>query len=106
MDNGNSVNLYWDCDRPDNTFDISYQLIDTWTCDTGNVTGFPIIDLPSSTSKSPYFSKSDLKMYANATYLFTVHAKYWQPDTGYVYGPQPEEFNFTTPELSEGSFHK
>ena len=104
VDSGNSIRLYWDCNRPDNIFDITYQLIDVGTCDTENVTGFPVIDLTSPNSR--YFSISDLNMYANATYLFTVHAKYWQPESGYAYGPRPEEFSFTTPELPESRFDK
>ena len=99
------VSLSWDCDQPNNEFDFTYQLINLGMCDTANDTGFPVINLPSSTSNpnSNYrqFYKGSFRdinfMYANSTYLFTVQAKQWQSASGLVYGPQ-QGVNVTTSE--------
>ena len=94
--------LYWDCDESDNEFDLTYQLINAGMCDTGGVSGFPVINLPISSSSSDsnyrlHYDFDDLDMYANSTYLFTVQAKQWQPGSGFVYGTQ-QGVNFNTSE--------
>ena len=76
-------------------------------CDTGNATGFPVINLgtsPASTSNSyarrSFNKHTDINVFANSTYLFTVQAKQWQSGSGFVYGPR-HGVNFTT---EEGEF--
>ena len=104
-DSGDRFTLLWDCNQPDSEFDVTYQLINTGMCDTENET--------FSSSPSPVdiispvrvgygyelvILKSDLYMYANSTYLFTVQSKQWRPGSGYIYGLCHDSVNITTPE--------
>ena len=101
--------LSWDCDQSGNEFDQTVQLINVGGCDTGNTTNFPVINLHSSSSSSRYFGNYyyslDTGMYFNATYLFTVQARLWQPGSGYVYGPRSEGISFTTAEFPESKLY-
>ena len=106
------IELYWDCDQTTNEFDFTYQLINAGMCDTGNGTGFPILNLPSSThspnSNSRSFYKGsdgDIFMYANSTYLFTVQAKQRQSDGEFIYGRQ-QGVQLTTSERGKHFFLK
>ena len=110
-----SMALYWDCNRPDNSFEITYQLIRVGTCDTENTTDisathiqFAEYQLNNNNDRyNLYLSGgTDLSTYTNATYIFTVQAMYWQPDSGFVLGTRTESINFTTPEHPEGKLYK
>ena len=104
-DSNDRFTLLWDCDQPDSEFDVTYQLIKTGMCDTDNETlpsrSFPV-DIITPVRVGYRYEldvfKSDLDMYANSTYLFTVQSKQWQPGSGYIYGLCHDSVNITTPE--------
>ena len=100
--------LSWSCDPSIDTdsFTFTYQLVNAGMCDTGNATGFPVIDLGFSSSTHSWhyrhtFSKvDDISLLPNSIYLFTVQARQWQPGSGFVYGTR-QGVNITT---REGGF--
>ena len=104
-DSGDRFTLLWDCNEPDSEFDVIYRLIKTGICDTDNETlsSRPFtVDIITPVRVGYRYElhvfKSDLDMYANSTYLFTVQSKRWQPDSGYIYGLCHDSVNITTPE--------
>ena len=97
--------LLWNCNQTESEFDITYQLIKTGMCDTENETLssrlFPVDMITPVRVGYTYeldVFKSDLAMYANSTYLFTVQSKQWQPGSGFIYGLCHDSVNMTTPE--------
>ena len=104
-DSGDRFTLLFDCNLPESEFDVTYQMIKTEMCDTDNetVSSRPLLVDVITPVRVGYryeldIFKSDLDMYANSTYLFTVQSKQWQPGSGYVYGLCHESVNTTTPE--------
>ena len=105
IDSGDRFTLLWDCIQPESEFDVTYQLIKTGVCDTDNDTlysrPFPV-DIITPVRVGYRYEldvfQSDLDMYANSTYLFTVQSKQWQPGRGYVNGLCHDSVNITTPE--------
>ena len=104
-DSGDRFTLLWHCNEPDSEVDVTYQLIKTGMCDPDNETlsswSFPVDIITPVRVGNRYeldVIKSNLYMYANSTYLFTVQSKQWQPGSGYVYGPCHDSVNITTPE--------
>ena len=108
-DSGDHFTLSWDCNQPKSEFDVTYQLIKTGMCDTDNETlssrPFPV-DISTPVRVGYRYEldifKSDLDMYANSTYLFTVQSKQWQPGNGYIYGLCHGSVNITT---AKGKFY-
>ena len=104
-DSHDRFTLLWDCNQPQSEFDVTYQLIKTGMCGTDNETlpSRPFhVDIRTPVRVGYRYKldvfKSDLNMYVNSTYLFTVQSKQWQPDTGYIYGLCQESVNISTPE--------
>ena len=128
-DYSDSLSIEWDCDEPNNDFEIAYKLVNAGICGTENTTNTSSIRLPYLQYQfqcyynpfpynyydyhyqdyynhcNLYMNLNDIKanMYVNSTYLFTVQAKQWQPDNGIVYGPQHDGVHYTT---SEGKLYK
>ena len=122
-DYSNSIRIAWECDQPNNDFEIAYQLVNAGICGTKNTTNMSSIHLPYlqhqfqcyynqykydsynyGSLNHDYYNYCDLyinfnhnaNMYANSTYLFTVQAKQWQPGNEIVYGPQHDGVHYTT----------